>query len=219
MGGFTSTVSGEVPGELQSVIRFLPVRCRARERLWVEQGRERRPVSWTRASWAILSISGRKLEKRPPNCMAAEPSRRVWRLYTARRARASTPGCRAGKEELGRSKKEKGTRRVGRGRAAQEGEAWGAWEEPSWAARGRKSGGPAQEKSVEKRKEKMGKRKGGQWGKRGGWVAGRRAGPRRERRGRGKGRPRLGHAKGTGPRERGGLGFCFFLLALNSLNK
>jgi hypothetical protein len=40
--------------------------------------------------------------------MVAEPSRRAWRLYAARRALASTPGCRARKEELGRSKKRKG---------------------------------------------------------------------------------------------------------------
>jgi hypothetical protein len=41
-GGFTSTTAGEVPRELRSAIRFLPARCRAREKLWVEQGRERR---------------------------------------------------------------------------------------------------------------------------------------------------------------------------------
>jgi hypothetical protein len=76
-------------------------------------------------------ICGRKLEKRPPDCMAAEPSRRAWWLYAARRARASTPGCRAGKEELGRSKKEKGARRVGRGRPAQDGEAWGHGRSPA----------------------------------------------------------------------------------------
>ena len=171
MGGFTSTVAGEVLGELQSVIRFLPVRCRAKERLWVEQGRERRLVSWTRASWAILSIRGRKLEKRPPDCMAAEPSRRVWRLYAARRARASTPGCRAGKEELGRSKKEKRTRRVGRGRPAQEGEAWGRGRSPAGPRGGGNPVGLRRKNRWKKRKKE-----GRPGGKRGSWVAGRRAG-------------------------------------------
>jgi hypothetical protein len=108
--------------------------------------------------------------------MATEPSRRAWLLYAACRERASIPGCRAvGKEELGCTKKEKGTRRVGRGRPAQEGEAWGVREKPSWAPRGRKFGGPAQEKSVEKRK-KGGKEGRPQLGRRGAgpeWGGGR----------------------------------------------
>jgi hypothetical protein len=54
------------------------------------------------------------------------------------------------------------------------------------------------------------------WDARGGWrgqVAGPQGAEGGRERGRGEGRPRLGRAKGTSPRERGVWGFPYFLFS------
>jgi hypothetical protein len=104
-----------------------------------------------------------------PAPLAAAPGRRSWAAL----------------------KKEKGARRVGRGRPTQEGG-------------GRKSGGPVQEKSVEKRKKK-GKRKGGQGEKR---RLGRRAPsrPTTREKGGGEGQAAAGPRQRNRPKREGGFG-------------
>jgi hypothetical protein len=152
-------------------------------------------------------IRGRKLEKRPPDCMAAEPSRHAWRLYAARRHEPALLAAALGRRSWAAPKKKRarsgGPRATGP-RGGKRGGAGGA----QLGRAGRKSGGPAQEKSVEKkekRREARGKKAVGSQG----------AEPAHDEREEG-GR-RLGWAarRGIGPRERGrGFLFIFPILAI-----
>jgi hypothetical protein len=202
----TSTVAGEVSGELQSAIRFfLPVRCRARERNWVEQRRERRPVSWTRASWAILPMWARDTRAEVGETVAglhgsrAFASRRAWQPHAARRTRASWLP-RLGRKELGCSKKRKKGRRSGGPRATGPRGGSEGGEEIRWAARGGKPDGPRGKQFGGKKKKGQGKREAA-------WAAD--AEPAHDgRREGGERRPGWAARRGIGPRERG-RGFLF----------
>jgi hypothetical protein len=135
-------------------------------------------------------IRGRKLEKRSPDCMAAEPSRRAAPGSRTMRAGREPPGCRAwaGRGWAAPRNGKGGAARVVRGRPVQEGEARGA--------RGAQLGRAG--KFIEKKEKGRGEE--------------RRLGPQAPSRPttgeEGGKKARLGRGRGIGPRERG-KGFLF----------
>jgi hypothetical protein len=118
----TSTVAGEVSGELQLTIWFFFSLCGVEREREIGLSREERGGRFLglgrrgRFSRCGREIRGRKLEKRSPDCMAAEPSRRAAPGSRTLRAGskpahlAATPG----KEMLGCVQKRKGAPWVGR---------------------------------------------------------------------------------------------------------
>jgi hypothetical protein len=148
-------------------------------------------------------IHGRKLEKRPPDCMVAEPSRRAWRLYAARRHEPTLLAAALGRRSWAAQKKKRARSGGPRATGLRGGKRGGAREEPSWAARG---GNPVclRRKNRWKKRKKEGRP--GEKKRR----LGRRAPSRpttREKRG-GK-KARLGRAQGNRPK-REGKGFSIY---------
>jgi hypothetical protein len=145
-------------------------------------------------------IRGRMLEKRPPDCMVVEPSRRAWRLYAAHRApaRACAPGMPRQKGAGLLRKKKRGAPGWAAGDRSKRGERGGA--------RGGKPVGRAGN-LVEKKEKARGEKEAA-------WAAG--AEPAHDERKEGWGR-RLGWAarRGISPRERGrDFLFIFPILAI-----